>query len=105
MHFGTEENLHTIYSSVLETKVDAIILSSIGYTDPLFYKLEKLDIPFIMFNRKHKENKHFVEINNVDAGYLATKHMLSLGHTDLCWIGGPHEMSTFLEDMRASKER
>ncbi len=95
VHFGTEENLHTIYNSVLETKVDAIILSSIGYTDPLFYKLEKLDIPFIMFNRKHKENKHFVEIDNEEAGYLATNHMLSLGHRDLCWIGGPHEMSTF----------
>lgn len=95
VYFGTEDNLHTIYNSVLETKVDAIILSSIGYTDSLFYKLEKLDIPFIMFNRKHEENKHFVEIDNVEAGYLATNHMLCLGHQNLCWIGGPQEMSTF----------
>ncbi|WP_256093232.1 LacI family DNA-binding transcriptional regulator [Lysinibacillus sp. FSL M8-0337] len=96
VYFGTEDNLATIYNSVLETKVDAIILSSIRYTDPLFYKLEKLEIPFIMFNRKHQENRHFVEIDNIEAGYLATNHLLTLGHTDLCWIGGPHEMSTFL---------
>lgn len=95
VYFGTEDNLETIYNSVLETKVDAIILSSIRYTDPLFYKLEKLEIPFIMFNRKHQENRHFVEIDNIEAGYLATNHLVTLGHTDLCWIGGPHEMSTF----------
>ncbi|MFJ7839378.1 LacI family DNA-binding transcriptional regulator [Lysinibacillus sphaericus] len=95
VYFGTEDNLATIYNSVLETKVDAIILSSIAYTDPFFYKLEKLEIPFIMFNRKHQENRHFVEIDNVEAGFLATNHMVTLGHTDLCWIGGPHEMSTF----------
>jgi len=95
VYFGTEDNLDTIYNSVLETKADAIILSSMLYTDPLFFKLEKLGIPFIMFNRKHQENRHFVEINNVEAGYIATNHILSLGHRDICWIGGPHEMSTF----------
>lgn len=48
-----------------------------------------------MFNRKHQENRHFVEIDNVQAGYLAANHLLSLGHQSLCWIGGPHQMSTF----------
>lgn len=95
VYFGTEDNLNSIYNAVLETKADAIILSSMLYQDDLFYKLEKLAIPFIMFNRKHKENRHFVEIDNVQAGYLATKHVLSLGHDSLCWIGGPHQMSTF----------
>ena len=87
VYFGTEDNLNSIYNAVLETKADAIILSSMLYQDDLFYKLEKLAIPFIMFNRKHKENRHFVEIDNVQAGYLATNHVLSLGHDALCWIG------------------
>jgi len=95
VYFGTEDNLDTIYNSVLETKADAIILSSILYDDPLFNKLEKLNIPFITFNRKHKENRSFVEIDNVKAGYLAAEHILSLGHKDICWIGGPQSMSTF----------
>lgn len=95
VYFGTEDNLDSIYNSVLETKADAIILSSMLYKDDLFFKLEKLGIPFIMYNRKHQENRYFVEIDNVEAGYLATNHILSLGHRDLCWIGGPHEISTF----------
>ncbi len=56
-----------------------------------------------MFNRKHQENRHFVEINNVEAGYIATNHILSLGHRDICWIGGPHEMSTFYGRYKAFK--
>lgn len=95
VYFGTEDNLDSIYNAVLETKADAIILSSMLYEDDLFFKLEKLGIPFIMYNRKHRENRHFVEIDNVKAGYIATNHILSLGHQDLCWIGGPHEISTF----------
>lgn len=95
VYFGTEDNLESIYNSVLETKADAIILSSMLYEDDLFFKLEKLGIPFIMYNRKHQENRHFVEIDNVEAGYIATNHILSLGHQDICWIGGPHEISTF----------
>jgi len=97
VYFGTEDNLDSIYNSVLETKADAIILSSMLYKDDLFFKLEKLGIPFIMYNRKHQENRHFVEIDNVEAGYIATNHILSLGHRDICWIGGPHEISTFFE--------
>ncbi|MFF2175707.1 LacI family DNA-binding transcriptional regulator [Lysinibacillus sp. NPDC058147] len=95
VYFGTEDNLESIYNSVLETRADAIILSSMLYEDDLFYKLEKLGIPFIMYNRKHQENRHFVEIDNVEAGYIATNHILSLGHQDICWVGGPHEISTF----------
>jgi len=95
VYFGTEDNLDSIYNAVLETKADAIILSSMLYEDDLFFKLEKLGIPFIMYNRKHQENRHFVEIDNVEAGYIATNHILSLGHQDICWIGGPHEISTF----------
>ncbi len=95
VYFGTEDNLNSIYNAVLETKADAIILSSMLYQDELFFKLEKRGIPFIMFNRKHQENRHFVEIDNVHAGYLAANHLLSLGHQSLCWIGGPHQMSTF----------
>lgn len=95
VYFGTEDNLNTIYTSVLETRTDAIILSSILYDDPLYEKLEKLKVPFIMFNRKHKNNNYYVEIDNEQAGRLVAEHINSLGHKKLCWIGGPQTMSTF----------
>lgn len=95
VHFSNDENLAELYNVIFENKVDGIILSSILLDDPAFEKLEKSGIPFITFNRKHHSNKHFVEMDNEQAGYLSGDHLLSLGHENICWIGGPLEMSTF----------
>lgn len=95
VHFSNDQNLSELYNVIFENKVDGIILSSILWDDPAFEKLEKSGIPFITFNRKHHSNKYFVEMDNEQAGYLSADHLLSLGHDDICWIGGPLEMSTF----------
>lgn len=54
-----------------------------------------MDIPFITYNRKHINNKHFVEIDNYQAGVLSAQHVLELGHKQIAWIGGPSTVSTF----------
>lgn len=95
VHFVNNGNLQETYNAVLENKVDGIILSSILIKDPIFNKLEKLNIPFITFNRKHESNQYFVEIDNEKAGYLATEHLIKNGHQEICWIGGPLNISTF----------
>lgn len=95
VHFSNDANLAELYNVIFENKVDGIILSSILWEDPAFKKLDKSGIPFITFNRKHKSNKNFVEMDNVQAGFLSGEHLLSLGHEKICWIGGPLEMSTF----------
>ncbi|ANU24165.1 LacI family DNA-binding transcriptional regulator [Planococcus donghaensis] len=95
VHFSNDENIEEIYSSIFEKKVDGIILSSVLLEDPVFAKLEKSGIPFILYNRKHESNKNFVEMDNEQAGFLATDYLFSLNHREICWIGGPTEMSTF----------
>ena len=95
VHFVNNENLQETYNAVLENKVDGIILSSILIKDPIFNKLEKLNIPFITFNRKHESNQYFVEMDNEQAGYLAIEHLIKNGHQAVCWIGGPLNISTF----------
>lgn len=95
VHFSNDENLSELYNSIFENKVDGIILSSILLEDPAFDKLEKSGIPFITYNRKHKSNKNFVEMDNEQAGFLAADYLLSLNHENICWIGGPLEISTF----------
>jgi len=52
------------YSTVFENKVDGIILSSILIEDPFYNKRVKLNIPFIIFNRKHERGQYFVEMDN-----------------------------------------
>lgn len=95
VYFENSNNNAELYKSVFANKVDGLVLSSIYYEDPIFYKLQKLNIPFVMFNRKHKEDGHYVEMDNVKAGKQATKHLIDLNHRDIVWLGGSLEMSTF----------
>lgn len=95
VQFVNDKNLTEAYETAFEQKVDGIILSCILIEDPIFEWLEKIDIPFITYNRKHKSNRHFVEIDNFEAGYLSAKHLIELGHKSIAWVGGPLTMSTF----------
>ena len=95
VHFAANNNLEETYNSVFENKVDGIILSSILIKDPFYTKIVKSGIPFVLFNRKHESNEYFVEMDNERAGEMATSHLLELGHTNISWVGGPLNMSTF----------
>ncbi|UOQ91909.1 LacI family transcriptional regulator [Halobacillus shinanisalinarum] len=95
VHFENFGDNMSIYKDVLEREVDGIILSSILYDDPIFPELKKQNIPFIMFNRKHREPMNYVEMDNVQAGRIATEHLLGLNHQNIVYIGGPSTMTTF----------
>ncbi|MFB5663620.1 LacI family DNA-binding transcriptional regulator [Alteribacillus sp. HJP-4] len=85
----------SVYETVLSQQVDGIILSSIFMDDPIFKDLTSMNLPFMMFNRKHQDGGSFVEIDNVKAGALAADHLLNLGHRRIGFIGGPLYTSTF----------
>lgn len=95
VQFVNDEKLSQAYARFLERKVDGLILSCIFSDDPFFEQLEHFDIPFITYNRKHKSGRFFVEIDNEQAGYLAAKHLIDLGHETIAWIGGTQEVSTY----------
>ncbi|MEI4769760.1 LacI family DNA-binding transcriptional regulator [Psychrobacillus sp. FJAT-51614] len=95
VQFVNDKNLPEAYATAIAHKVDGVILSCILIDDPIFEKLKKMDIPFITYNRKHKNNEYFVEIDNFQAGYLSAKHMIELGHEVIAWVGGTLSVSTF----------
>ncbi|MFZ4450895.1 LacI family DNA-binding transcriptional regulator [Salibacterium aidingense] len=91
---NTGDNM-AVYESVLSMQLDGIILSSIFMEDPIYEELKALNLPFVMFNRKHNKPGHFVEIDNRKAGEMAADHFLELGHKRIGFIGGPLYTSTF----------
>lgn len=95
VQFVNDDKLSEAYATAIEQQIDGIILSCILIDDPIFEKLESMNLPFITYNRKHKKNKHFVEIDNYKAGYLSAQHLIELGHRNIGWIGGPLSVSTF----------
>ena len=95
VQFVNDDKLSEAYATAIEQQVDGIILSCILIDDPIFETLGTMNLPFITYNRKHKKNKHFVEIDNYKAGYLSAQHLIELGHQNIAWIGGPLTVSTF----------
>lgn len=95
VQFVNDDKLSEAYATAIEQQVDGIILSCILIDDPIFEKLEAMNLPFITYNRKHKKNEHFVEIDNFKAGYLSAQHLIELGHRNIAWVGGPLTVSTF----------
>lgn len=91
---GIRDNM-SLYESALSMQVDGIILSSIYREDIIYKDLISLNLPFVMFNRKHNQGGNFVEIDNIKAGKMAADHLLSLGHKRIGYIGGPMYTSTF----------
>lgn len=95
VQFVNDDEITEAYSTAIEQQVDGIILSCVLMDDPIVELLETMNIPFITYNRKHKKNKHFVEIDNYKAGFLSCQHLIELGHSKIAWIGGPLNVSTF----------
>ena len=104
VQFVNDEKIDTAYAKFLERKVDGVILSCIFYDDPFMERLKKLDVPYIMFNRKHKDNRAFVEIDNFEAGRMAVNHLLDLGHEQIVYIGGNLSVSTFCNRFKGFRE-
>lgn len=104
VYFERDKSNIEVYNSVLSNTVDGIILSSIYYEDEIFNELKKMNIPVVMFNRRHKEKGNFIEMDNRKAGRQATEHLIELGHRNILWMGGSIEMSTFYGRLQGYKD-
>ncbi|WP_414049229.1 LacI family DNA-binding transcriptional regulator [Macrococcus animalis] len=93
--FEEELTRESLYENVLSQKTDGIILSSMYYESDYLDLLESINIPYVMYNRRHRNGGNFVELNNLEAGQLATNYLLDKGYKDILWIGGEQEKSTF----------
>ncbi|MEM1486328.1 LacI family DNA-binding transcriptional regulator [Oscillospiraceae bacterium PP1C4] len=91
------------YINVLASKsVDGILYCmSIDSTLENFQKsydlLGSLNLPFVMIDRSYPvPNRAIVRLDHIKGGYMATRHLLELGHKRIACITGPN----YLEDSR-----
>jgi len=86
--------------------VDGIIIALSGGTDlevkQVIHKIIERDkIPVVLLDRDNVEyNCHTVMINHFYGGYLATKHLLDLGHKKIGCITGPNELQSSCDRFR-----
>ncbi|EGL82826.1 transcriptional regulator, LacI family [Caldalkalibacillus thermarum TA2.A1] len=97
VYFEQSHGMDEIIDEVLSHHVEGIIISSINLQHPIYDTLEQSGIPFIMINRKHQKEGHYVVLDNHTAGRLAMEHLVQLGHQRIGMVLGPANISTFLE--------
>ncbi|MGC8718057.1 MAG: LacI family DNA-binding transcriptional regulator [bacterium] len=70
-------------------KVEGIVVLGLRETDPEIEKLLRLGIPTVFIDIPIVSSQcGFVSSDNIKGGYLAGKHLIELGHTDIAYISG-----------------
>lgn len=73
-------------------QVDGFIFMSLSTCTPIehFLRLKNDDIPFVVINRCLDDPEiHQIQLDDWGAGYVATQHLIALGHTTIGTISGP----------------
>ena len=84
---------------LLEKRIDGLIVASAGGDAVLAEGLAAVRTPMVIVDRGLEGvNADMVRIDHEYGAYLATRHLLELGHRDIATIGGP--ASTSVAQMR-----
>jgi LacI family transcriptional regulator len=75
---------------LLARRVDVLVVASAQRSAEDFVRIQEQKTPLIMIDRKLDGLRaHFVGIDDVEAGRIATEHLVDVGCRNLAHIGGP----------------
>ncbi|MCK4392686.1 LacI family DNA-binding transcriptional regulator [Candidatus Bipolaricaulota bacterium] len=90
---------------VLEEHVDGIIISPTQKEKETITNLLQLGIPFVLFGRRFSDlATNYVVTDDVHGGFLATEHLILLGHRQIAMINGPLHISSAKERFQGYRE-
>ncbi len=90
-----DKGIEDSYRLALSNRPDGLIMSCILYEDTVIEHLQGLDIPFVSYNRRHREKLNYVELDNLAAGKKAYEYLHQQGYHSIFWVGGTLDVSTF----------
>lgn len=80
---------------LLEKRIDGLIVASVGEDSDLQGSLASVRTPMVIVDRALEGvEADLVSIDHEQGAYLATRHLLELGHRDIACIGGPASTNT-----------
>src|SRR5690606_31920905 len=82
-----------LVNSLIDRRVDGLVLATPTLGDPALAQLDDEDFPFVLLNRASGDHPA-VRGDDELGGYLATRHLLEMGHRRIAHIGGPQSTST-----------
>jgi len=88
-HSNAEQEIDSV-EFLLSRGVDALILDVEAVSDEYLVALSKGPTPIVLINRYIAAiQDRCIYLENELGGYLATRHLLELGHRDIAYISGP----------------
>ena len=80
---------------LLARRVDVLVVASAQRNPENFRHIQEQKTPLVLIDRKiDGVPAHFVGIDDVEAGRIATQHLIDVGCRSLAHIGGPEHVST-----------
>jgi len=91
-HYSGEKML-AAYRDLIDThRVDGFVISSVEYDDQRVALLQERNFPFVAFGRSNPElDFPYVDVDGSAGMYMATEHLLSLGHRHINALAWPSE--------------
>lgn len=85
---GTPEQMNEQFSSMSKFKfVSGMIIVSMGVVDEDVQRFKQWKVPVVLLDSVHPELSSVI-IDDIGGGYMATRHLLNLGHTRIAFVGG-----------------
>lgn len=82
---------------MLARRVDALILASTQSSVESLRRIQEQSVPYVLLDRKFAGiNANFVGVDDVNAGMMATNHLIDIGCKTIAHIGGS-DVSTALD--------
>ncbi|GGU79626.1 LacI family transcriptional regulator [Pseudomonas laurentiana] len=79
---------------LLEKRIDGLIVASVGEDGDLLESLSTVCTPMVIVDRALEGvEADLVRIDHEQGAYMATRHLLELGHRDIACINGPADTS------------
>lgn len=100
----TREELDVIRDFIGGGKVDGLILMGARENDPNIQYLMAQDFPFSLIGSASKRSINHVDNDNVAAARELTKHILSTGKRNLCFVSGPLELTVTRDRLQGFRE-
>lgn len=90
------------YINLLRQKsVDGLIITTAHYNDENVIRLAEDNIPLVLLDRNIEESEGYdidiVHSDNIAGGYIATRHLIQLGHKNIACFLGPPQIEVNLE--------
>lgn len=85
---GRPEQVHEQFRNVVDGRTDGALVMAMPPPERELKQLQDRGVPVVLTNFRHDSLTH-TYIDDVVGGYMATKHLIELGHRRIAFVGDP----------------